>query len=59
MAHDEQLADAEHRLREIDKLVYIRTPAGMGAYTHFMRDFDRIRELTKPWHQPVSHNGRE
>jgi len=45
------LADAERRLAEIDRLVHVPTSPGTGAYTHFMRDFDRIRELTRPWHE--------
>jgi hypothetical protein len=32
-------------LDEIDRTVRIPTPKGTGAYTHFMRDFDKIRKL--------------
>lgn len=44
----------EARLREIDKIVHTPTPRGMSANIHFQRDWDRIRELTKPWHVPVT-----
>ena len=51
MAYDEQLADAERRLREIDQIVWTPTPKSWSAFVHFQRDFDRIRKLTNPWHQ--------
>lgn len=50
MAYDQELAEAERRLREIDRIVYTSTAQGTKAYTHFMRDFDQIRELTRPYH---------
>ena len=49
MAYDHELAEAERRLREIDRIARVPTPQGTKAYTHFMRDFDQIRELTKPY----------
>ena len=50
MAYDEQLADAERRLREIDQIVWTRLQR-VERFVHFQRDFDRIRKLTNPWHQ--------
>lgn len=43
----------EDRLREIDRIVWTPTPKGWSAFVHFQRDWDRIRELTKPWHTPL------
>lgn len=33
-------------MAEINKIAHTPTPQGMRAYTHFQRDFDRIRTLT-------------
>lgn len=46
---DQAMAEAARRLREINRIVRTPTPQGTKAYTHFMRDFDQIRELTKPY----------
>lgn len=51
MAYDQELADAERRLREIDRICHVPTSQGTRAYTHFMRDFDQIRELTKQYRE--------
>lgn len=36
-------------MKRINEIVYVPTPAGTKAYTHFMRDFDEIRGLTKEY----------
>ena len=48
MSSDAELEVARLRaiLAEIQQTVRTPTPQGMKAYTHFMRDFDKIRALT-------------
>lgn len=36
----------QSKLKEIDGIVRTPTPGKMGAYTHFMADFDKIRAIT-------------
>jgi hypothetical protein len=49
----ERLIEENDQLRaalaSIYRLVHIATPKGTGAYTHFMRDFDEIRRIAKPF----------
>jgi hypothetical protein len=42
-----ELARMEAEMAFIWKLVHIPTPQGTKAYTHFQRDFDQIRAITK------------
>lgn len=56
VAEIERLRD---NMREINRICHVPTSPGMKAYTHFQRDFDRIRELTRPYTdgQGVTDNG--
>ena len=42
-------SEMQAALEQIWKICHASTPAGTGAYTHFMRDFDQIRKLCKPF----------
>lgn len=47
MVIDPEVVRLRAVLAEIERICYVPTPRGTGAYTHFMRDFDKIRGICR------------
>jgi hypothetical protein len=52
LEQDKVRAEVERMLAALSSiyaLVHVPTPRGTSAYTHFMRDFDAIRKIARPF----------